>query len=126
MGDSLTAGTGVLATNPLQVYIEDRGVAFPIGGELSWREALTIPNILKEFNPKLRGYSDGSAFSYEAASRLNVAEPAARTTDMLHQAKLLVRRIRADKAIQIEKHWKVRQQTLCGFICPLLCSISPY
>lgn len=31
IGDSLTAGYGLLATNPLQVLLENRGISFSIG-----------------------------------------------------------------------------------------------
>ena len=33
------------------------------GGAQSWREYLTIPNILKQFNPDLQGFSTGIYFS---------------------------------------------------------------
>lgn len=31
IGDSLTAGFGILATNPLQILLENRGMSFSIG-----------------------------------------------------------------------------------------------
>lgn len=47
MGDSLTAGVGIFATNLIELYIENRGVSFSIGGEGTWRTYLTLPNIFK-------------------------------------------------------------------------------
>lgn len=47
MGDSLTAGIGIFATNLLDLFIENRGASFTIGGEKSWRTYLTLPNIFK-------------------------------------------------------------------------------
>jgi hypothetical protein len=47
MGDSLTAGTGIFANNVLQVLVENRGVTAAGGGQGTWREYLTLPNILK-------------------------------------------------------------------------------
>ena len=47
MGDSLTAGNGIFATNLLELIIENRGASFSIGGEKSWRTYLTLPNIFK-------------------------------------------------------------------------------
>ena len=47
MGDSLTAGFGALSTNFLHLLVENRGVSHIGGGEGSWREYLTIPNIFK-------------------------------------------------------------------------------
>jgi hypothetical protein len=76
IGDSLTAGSGALALDVLQVLLEGRGVSWAIGGQGSWRQFLTIPNILKEFNPNLYGYSIGEqSSSYQKSSRFNVAEP---------------------------------------------------
>ena len=54
MGDSLTAGVGVFASNPLHILIENRGVVALGGGQGTWREYLTLPNILK-VNFLLRG-----------------------------------------------------------------------
>lgn len=69
IGDSLTAGNGAFATNILQVLIENKGVSWSIGGQGTWHKYLTIPNILKEFNPKLYGYSLGDGFSTFKTSR---------------------------------------------------------
>lgn len=69
IGDSLTAGNGILASNIFQVLIENRGVVFSIGGQGNWKQFLTIPNILKEFNSKLYGYSLRDSLSTDRASR---------------------------------------------------------
>lgn len=42
IGDSLTAGNGALATNILQVAIENKGVSWSIGGQGSWHKFLTV------------------------------------------------------------------------------------
>lgn len=47
MGDSLTAGAGLYATNLLEVLVENRGASAFIGGQGTWRTHLTLPNILK-------------------------------------------------------------------------------
>jgi len=47
MGDSLTAGAGVFAGNVLQIIIENRGVTAAGGGQGTWRQYLTLPNIIK-------------------------------------------------------------------------------
>lgn len=36
------AGNGALATNILQVIIENKGVSWSIGGSATWREFLTV------------------------------------------------------------------------------------
>lgn len=47
LGDSLTAGFGIFATKIVELLTENRGVSATGGGQGSWREYLTIPNILK-------------------------------------------------------------------------------
>jgi hypothetical protein len=76
IGDSLTAGNGAFANDILQVLLEGRGASWSIGGQKTWRNFLTIPNIIKEFNPNLYGYSVADqARTYDKLSRFNVAEP---------------------------------------------------
>lgn len=75
IGDSLTAGNGAFALDVLQVVVEGRGASWSIGGHDTWRTFLTMPNILKEFNPKLYGFStDRTGQSYDKKSKFNVAE----------------------------------------------------
>lgn len=69
MGDSLTAGNGALATNMLQLIIENKGVSGTIGGQSTWRKYLTLPNMIKEFNPNLYGYSSSDGYSTDKVSR---------------------------------------------------------
>lgn len=47
MGDSLTAGAGAFADSVLQIVVENRGIAAAGGGQGTWRQYLTLPNILK-------------------------------------------------------------------------------
>nr|CAD7578918.1 unnamed protein product [Timema californicum] len=77
------------------------------GGQNTWREFLTLPNILKEFNPDLIGYSLGDSLSHQKGSQFNVADGGAMSRDMPFQAKLLVRRMKRDKRVDIKNHWKV-------------------
>lgn len=69
IGDSLTAGHGAMATNILEVMVENKGLSWSIGGQGTWRQFLTIPNILKEFNPNLYGYPIKDGISIRKASR---------------------------------------------------------
>lgn len=69
IGDSLTAGNGALATNILQVMIENKGVSWSIGGKGTWQRFLTLPNILKVYNPKLYGFSVSDGFSIQKSAR---------------------------------------------------------
>lgn len=125
IGDSLTAGNGGMATNIFQITIESKGlriqcsiinktfqfssqgVSFSIGGEKTWREYLTIPNILKEFNPNLYGYSVSDGMSIFETSKFNAAELGAMSRDTPHMAKVLVRRMLSDRNVK-SHHWKVK------------------
>lgn len=55
MGDSITSATGANSRNVLEGLVENRGLSWCIGGQGNWKTTLTLPNILKEFNPKLFG-----------------------------------------------------------------------
>lgn len=90
--------------------LPSQGVSFSIGGEKTWREYLTLPNILKEFNPNLYGYSVGDGLSIYKSTKFNVAELGAMSRDMPHMAKVLVRRMLADPNVR-PAHWKVRNMS---------------
>lgn len=77
------------------------------GGEGTWREYLTLPNILKEFNPNLTGYSTGTGEFLSDHSKLNVAYPVSADEDALRQAKILVKKMKTDPRIDFKNHWKM-------------------
>ena len=84
----------------------DQGVSFSIGGEKTWREFLTIPNILREFNPNLYGFSTNEGLSIQGTSKFNVAELGAMSRDMPHMAEVLVERMKSDQNVKTD-HWKL-------------------
>lgn len=55
IGDSLTSATAANSAALWEVLVENRGLSWCIGGQGNFRTHLTLPNILKEFNPKLFG-----------------------------------------------------------------------
>jgi GDSL-like Lipase/Acylhydrolase len=114
IGDSLTAANGVFAVHELQVLLEGRGVSWSIGGQGNWRQFLTLPNILKVYNPNIYGYAVEDSTSYQKASKFNVAEPGAMSSDTIHQSKNLVKRMRSDKNVNIKKHWKMITHMIGG------------
>ena len=57
MGDSITAALGADAKTVAGLLWEFRGYSWSIGGEASLEKMVTMPNILKKFNPKLVGYA---------------------------------------------------------------------
>ncbi|KAH8309871.1 hypothetical protein KR067_009839 [Drosophila pandora] len=122
MGDSLTAGNGIFATNLLHVTVENRGVVWSIGGQYNWRKYLTLPNILKEFNPKLYGYAIKDGLSTDRTSRFDVAELAAMSRDMPYMAKVLVKRMQRDPNVNMTQDWKlvtlfIGNNDFCTDIC---------
>jgi hypothetical protein len=122
LGDSLTAATGAMATKYMELSMENRGVAWSIGGQGNWRSILTLPNILKEFNPKLFGYSLGDSFPFHKDTQFNMAEIGAVSSDMPFMAKALVKRLRNDPRVNFKKDWKLVTLTIggndiCSFVC---------
>ncbi|XP_055628956.1 phospholipase B1, membrane-associated isoform X2 [Toxorhynchites rutilus septentrionalis] len=126
IGDSLTAGNGVMATNILEVFVENKGLSWSIGGQGNWRQFLTIPNILKEFNPNLYGYPVKDGISIRKASRFNTAEAGAMSQDIPQQAKNLVKRMLCDPKVNVEKHWKLITLLIGGNdFCSNICYLNP-
>ncbi|XP_076248166.1 phospholipase B1, membrane-associated [Calliopsis andreniformis] len=107
LGDSLTAGFGIFSTNLANIGVESRGVTASGGGQGTWRTYLTLPNILKEFNPNLIGYAYRDSLSTHPESQLNVAEVGAMSRDMPFMAEHLIKKMKNDSRINIKKHWKL-------------------
>lgn len=127
LGDSLTSGNGVAASTMIHLLVENRGLSWaggkfnilfqpffkkyiylPSGGQSTWREFLTLPNIIKEFNPLLFGYAIGDGLSIQQKSVFNVAEPIAMSRDLPHMVIELVRRIKKNPVVDMPNDWKVR------------------
>ncbi|XP_075163549.1 phospholipase B1, membrane-associated [Haematobia irritans] len=124
MGDSLTAGNGIFANNLLHVIQENRGVVWSIGGQGNWRQYVTLPNLLKEYNPNLYGYSLKDGLGREKSSRFNVAELGAMSRDMPYMAKILVKRMTNDPLVNMTHHWKfisllIGNNDFCSDVCYL-------
>lgn len=107
MGDSLTAGTGMISKILFHLLIEFRGQTMLGGGLKDWRTYLTLPNILKEFNPNLYGYATANTLAKFRAARFNVAEAFAVTQDMPYMAEVLIKRLQNDPKVDMNKHWKM-------------------
>ncbi|KAK2878753.1 hypothetical protein Q8A67_019544 [Cirrhinus molitorella] len=109
MGDSITAGNGVGAKpdNLLDVVTQYRGLSWSIGGDKNLTTVTTLPNILREFNPSLTGYSLGKGGENSAQSFLNQAVPGAKADDMVKQAQAVVKRMKEDPKIDFENDWKI-------------------
>ncbi|CAB3361943.1 Hypothetical predicted protein [Cloeon dipterum] len=107
LGDSLTAGFGASASTQLQVPIENRGLVWSIGGDGSWRSVLTLPNILRQFNPELVGFSTGDGPAHAYSAGFNVAEGGATSDDLAFMAKVLVKRIKSHPKVNFQEDWKL-------------------
>jgi GDSL-like Lipase/Acylhydrolase len=108
IGDSLTAANGAFALDVLQTTLEGRGVSWSIGGKDNWRRFITLPNLIKEFNPNLYGYSTAeNSLGFQKESKFNVAEPGAISGHTIRQAKNIVKRMRSDENVDIQRHWKL-------------------
>ncbi|GMS87151.1 hypothetical protein PENTCL1PPCAC_9326, partial [Pristionchus entomophagus] len=117
MGDSLTAanGAGAEGEDVLAIAIQWRGLSWPIGGDNTLDEHITLANILKKFNPDIFGYSirTGSANVWETA-HLNAGVPGAHSADMEEQAADLVRRMKEHPEIDYANHWKLVHMFIGG------------
>ena len=61
LGDSLTAALGAHAVTPAGLFIENRGSSWSIGGDYNFNQMISLPNILRQYNPQLTGYSTKSS-----------------------------------------------------------------
>ena len=86
---------------------EYRGVSWSIGGDFDLESVLTLPNILKLYNSKLKGYSTGIGSQLDTNSQLNMAVSGAVTTELPSQASRLVDKLRGDGDIDIDNEWKL-------------------
>ena len=56
-GDSITAGNGLGAGTAPGVGIENRGESWSVGGNQTIATMLTVPNLIKQFNADVTGWS---------------------------------------------------------------------
>ncbi|KAK5852759.1 hypothetical protein PBY51_006602 [Eleginops maclovinus] len=104
LGDSLTAGSGAKAKNLFDLNKEYKGVSWSIGGDASLETVTTLPNILKMFNPTLKGFSKGQGSIRKA---FNMAVPGAKTSGIPVQVQALIKAMKGNKEVNFEKDWKL-------------------
>ncbi|XP_026537464.1 phospholipase B1, membrane-associated [Notechis scutatus] len=122
LGESLTAGIGIgSAPNDMwDMHTQYRGLAWSIGGDASLKNITTLPNILREFNANLTGYSVGIGEFTEANAFLNQAVPGAQARDLPDQVKRLVKIMKNHLKAKFDTDWKVITifigiQDLCNY-----------
>jgi phospholipase B1 len=106
LGDSATAGYGARATSLANVREEARGASWTIGGD---SDALTIPNLLRTFNPQLKGFSVGT-YPLGTSQRGfgDVSVSGAISSNMRHQAQNLVSNMRNNLSeTEFQNDWKL-------------------
>eukprot|EP00033_Pygsuia_biforma_P002172 GCRY01002407.1.p1 GENE.GCRY01002407.1~~GCRY01002407.1.p1 ORF type:complete len:357 (-),score=50.06 GCRY01002407.1:238-1308(-) len=105
LGDSMTAGFAMKTFPPFDV-VEFRGSVFSIGGD---EGVLTLPNLLKHYNPHLVGASHGLSFPLAKGKELNAAVSGAIVQDLDDQIDYLVKELKTNYAdsVNYEKDWKM-------------------
>lgn len=107
LGDSLTAGNGISATNIFAVLVQNRGLSWSGGGQGTFETTVTMPNVLKKFNPNLYGYATGDGDEDSSRSYFNVAITGSTSSELESQARKLINRIRGDSKVDFNNDWKV-------------------
>ncbi|XP_069092316.1 phospholipase B1, membrane-associated [Pleurodeles waltl] len=109
VGDSLTAGNGIGSkpNNVLDVLTQYRGLSWSVGGDHSLQTVTTLPNILREFNPSLTGFSTGVGDAGKQNAFYNQAVPGAKTQNLADQVRKLINLMKTDGKINFENDWKV-------------------
>lgn len=123
-GDSVIAGNGLLSQSYLDIVPEFRGYSFLGGGLGNWRTALTLPNLLKLYNPQLYGYARTHGLVADRQkSVFNIAEPMLTMRDLPYQAHVLIERLQSDPRVHMQQHWKLLNiQVGMNDMCFELCS----
>ncbi|XP_014805943.1 PREDICTED: phospholipase B1, membrane-associated [Calidris pugnax] len=107
LGDSLTAGTGIASDGLLDLETQYRGLSWSIGGDASLENVTTLPNIFREFNVTILGYSTGIGNENNSNAFLNQAVPGAEAEHLPAQARNLVRLMKTDPRINFSADWKL-------------------
>ncbi|OCT77503.1 hypothetical protein XELAEV_18028595mg, partial [Xenopus laevis] len=104
LGDSLTAAYGAKSALLIDMATEYRGVSWSIGGDGTLEECTTLPNILKKFNPNIKGFSTGVG---KTNTMFNVAIGGSKAENMTSQATTLVNKMKESTVINFQEDWKV-------------------
>lgn len=107
LGDSITAGTGINAITPIGLLTQWRGLSWSVGGDKTFEKEITVPNIIKKYNPDVKGFSRGTGGVNSRNAKLNVADPGAESHEMFGETEDLVNRMREDPDIDMDNDWKL-------------------
>ncbi|XP_069743819.1 phospholipase B1, membrane-associated isoform X2 [Narcine bancroftii] len=128
VGDSLTAGNGIGSkpNDVLDVLTQYRGLSFSIGGDGSLKTTTTLPNILREFNSNLTGFSTGKGNLESPNVFLNQAFPGALVGDLAGQVRRLVDIMKNNSKIDFQNDWKIINLFIGGNDLCNYCTDSAY
>ncbi|NXM74715.1 PLB1 Phospholipase, partial [Serilophus lunatus] len=107
LGDSLTAGSGIVSDTLEDVVTQYRGLSWSIGGDESLENVTTLPNIFREFSVTIMGYSTGIGSENDSNAFLNQAVPGAEAEHLPAQARNLLRLMKSDPRIDFSADWKL-------------------
>jgi len=109
LGDSLTAALGGNANTIFGLLLEYRGRSWSIGGQSQLEKVVTLPNIIKKFNPYVKGSSQLPSFypTTKEGVGLNQAVSGAEANDIPTQAANLVKQMKESKEVDFDKDWKL-------------------
>jgi len=110
LGDSISAGFAMKG-----VPVEYRGLVFSVGGDeyisdFENTKAITIPNILKLYNPNLQGQATGETEPFTPGSYLDGAIVEAKIGDIPPQIQYLVNTLKSAEyagTIDFQNDWKL-------------------
>lgn len=121
MGDSLSAGFGMMARTPAGMLTEWRGRVWSIGGDASLDTIVTLPNFFRKYNPDVVGFATGKGKVSSPGAHLDVSVSGDMAEDMPSQAIKLVGRIENMKNVDFNLDWKmvtifIGANDLCAYI----------
>ncbi len=100
LGDSITTAAAARAEKARNLVLEYSSISWSIGGQ---PDAITLPNLIKKFNPNLIGFSKKDTFwIFKNEIGYNLAMAGAKSKDLLLQARSLVKKLK-----RYENEWKL-------------------
>ncbi|XP_051511357.1 phospholipase B1, membrane-associated isoform X4 [Myxocyprinus asiaticus] len=111
LGDSLTTAIGANATTVLGIPIEFRHVSWSIGGYGSFKDVITLANIIRLFNPNLVGPAPTKTVHGTPAplceTGFNLAVTGHNTFNLPDQVRHLIDTLKTYEDIDFDGDWKI-------------------
>ncbi|KAG7267277.1 hypothetical protein CRUP_015006 [Coryphaenoides rupestris] len=86
------------------MWSEYRGISLSMGGDKALETVTTVPNILRKFNPELRGMSKGQG---TRQTGFNMAITGAMASSFPDQARRLIAKMKNTTAVDFTNDWKL-------------------